>query len=95
MGFTDRLAALSTEIAQARTALDIAEEQLAFQQEVAEDCRIRALVSETPLADREYRIARDDLERMRRSRDEATGHLDALRGEQDRLLELLLEESTS
>lgn len=92
MGVSHRLAALTSEIAQARVALAIAEEQLSFQTEVAEDARIRALVSETPLADREYRIARDDLERMRRSRDDAAGLLEGLRQEQDRLLERLLDE---
>src|SRR5687768_5239533 len=54
----ERLAVLSAEIAEARTSLRIVEEQLAFVEEVAEDARIRALVSETPLADREYREAR-------------------------------------
>jgi hypothetical protein len=92
MRTSDRLAALSNEIAEARTALRILEEQLAFVAEVDEDARIRALVSETPLADREAQEARADLERMRRSRDEAEARVEALRAEQDRLLERLLEE---
>jgi hypothetical protein len=83
---------LSNEIAEARTAVRILDEQLAFVAEVDEDARIRALVSETPLADREAREARDDLERMRRSRDEAAARVQALLAEQDRLLERLLEE---
>jgi hypothetical protein len=89
MNVTDRLAALGAEIAEARTALRIVEEQLVFQEEVAEDARIRALVSETPLADREYRIARDDLERIRRSRDDATHRLEELAAERDALLDRL------
>jgi hypothetical protein len=92
MRTSDRLAALSNEIAEARTALRILDEQLAFVAEVDEDARIRALVSETPLADREAQEARADLERMRRSRDEAEARVEALRAEQDRLLERLLEE---
>lgn len=92
MRASDRLAALSNEIAEARTALRILDEQLAFLAEVDEDARIRALVSETPLADREAREAREDLERLRRSRDEAAARVEALRVEQDRLLERLLEE---
>lgn len=83
---------MSNEIAEARTALRILDEQMAFVAEVDEDAHIRALVSETPLADREAREARDDLERMRRSRDEAAARVEALRAEQDRLLERLLEE---
>jgi len=88
----ERLAVLSNEIAEAQTNLRILDEQLAFVEQVAEDARIRALVSETPLADREYREAREDLERMRRSHADAGEQLQQLRDEQDRLLERLLEE---
>jgi hypothetical protein len=87
---TDRLSALSAEIAEEQTQLRIIEEQVTFQQEVAEEARIRALVSETPLADREARVAADDLARMVRSRDEALQRLADLRAEQDRLLERML-----
>lgn len=92
MKLHDRLSQISTEIAEAQTALRIVEEQFAFLEEVAEDARIRALVSETPLADREYRDAQGDLERMRRSRAESEARIEELRREQDRLLELVLEE---
>ena len=88
----ERLAVLSNEIAEAQTNLRILDEQLAFVEQVAEDARIRALVSETPLADREYREAREDLERMRRSHADAGEQLQQLGDEQDRLLERLLEE---
>jgi phage shock protein A len=88
----ERLAVLSNEIAEAQTNLRILDEQLAFVEQVAEDARIRALVSETPLADREYREAREDLERMRRSHADAQQQVQQLREEQDRLLERLLEE---
>lgn len=90
MNVSDRLAALSGEIAEEQTQLRILEEQLVFQEEVAEDARIRALVSETPLADRESRVASDDLQRLRQSRDEALARVAALRGEQDALLERML-----
>jgi hypothetical protein len=92
MNTNDRLAALSTEIAEQQTQLRILEEQFVFQAEVAEDARIRALVSETPLADRESRIASDDLQRLERSRDEARTRLQELRSEQDSLLERMLAE---
>ncbi|MCA1833129.1 MAG: hypothetical protein ABR548_15790 [Actinomycetota bacterium] len=88
----DRLSQLSGEIAEAQTALRIVEEQLAFVEEVAEDARIRALVSETPLADREYRDAQGDLDRMRRSHHDAQVRIEELRTEQDRLLERIFEE---
>jgi hypothetical protein len=88
----ERLAVLTNEIAEAQTNLRILDEQLAYVEQVAEDARIRALVSETPLADREYREAREDLERMRRSHAEAADQVRSLREEQDRLLERLLDE---
>ena len=91
MNITERLSALSAEIAEERTQLAILEEQVAFQSEVADDARIRALVSETPLADRESRIATEDLQRMIRSRDDARRRLDELRAEQDALLERMSE----
>jgi hypothetical protein len=70
----------------------ILEEQIAFQAEVADDARLRALVSETPLADREAAEANGDLARMQRTRDEVSGRLNALRAEQDGLLERMLQE---
>jgi len=88
----DRLRALSSEIAELETELRIAEEQVEFQREVSEDARLRALVSETPLADREAQEAGGDLVRMERSRDECKKRLDALRADQDRLLERLLDD---
>ncbi len=88
----ERLASLSAEIAEEQVHLRILDEQLAFQSEVADDARIRALVSETPLADRESHIASDDLRRLERSRDESQRRLADLRAEQDSLLERMLEE---
>ncbi|MGH2726107.1 MAG: hypothetical protein ACRDKS_03935 [Actinomycetota bacterium] len=92
MSLNVRLAALSAEIAEAQVQLRIVAEQLAFQSEVADDARIRALVSETPLADRESQIAADDLRRLQRSHDEAQRHVSDLRAEQDTLLERMLTE---
>jgi len=89
---SDRLSALSGEIAEEQTQLRILEEQVIFQQEVAEEARIRALVSETPLADREAREAGDDLNRLVRSRDDVLQRVSELRAEQDSLLERMLAE---
>lgn len=92
MNVTERLRALSEEIARLRTEGGILDEQIAFQQEVAEDARIRAVVSETPLADREAREAAGDLTLLERSRAEVQADVQGLRAEQDRLLEALAEE---
>jgi predicted nucleic acid-binding Zn-ribbon protein len=94
MNITQRLSVLSAEIAEEQTQLRILEEQISFQSEVADDARIRALVSETPLADRESRDASDDLARLVRSRDDSLSRLMELRGEQDALLERMLAEVT-
>ncbi|MFY9589097.1 MAG: hypothetical protein WAT66_16780 [Actinomycetota bacterium] len=91
MEISDRLSALSGEIAEEQTQLRILEEQVTFQQEVSEDARVRALVSETPLADREAREAADDLVRLVRSREDVLRRLADLRAEQDTLLERMLE----
>lgn len=93
MRITDRLSSLGVEITQAKTEIRILEEQLEFVGDVADDARIRAVVSETPIADRDAREAADDAARMRRSLDDARVHLATLLQEQDRLLERLFEES--
>ena len=83
---TRRLTAISAEVATLRSELAVLAEQEGFQRDVTEEARIRALVAETPLAERELREAEDDLRRIERVRHEAAGRVDALRVEQDRLL---------
>jgi hypothetical protein len=87
-----RLRALSADISTLQTDIGILEEQIAFQTEVADDAGIRAVVSETPLADREAQEASGDLALLMRSRQEALKRLQQLRDEQDSLLERLLED---
>jgi len=90
-----RLLTLSGEISTLRAEIAILDEQLAFQQDVMEDTRVRALVAETPLADREFRVASDDLRRIQRVTEDARTRLRALLEDQDRRLgELLPEVST-
>jgi predicted nucleic acid-binding Zn-ribbon protein len=87
-----RLRALSAEIATLQTEIGILEEQIAFQTEIADDARIRALVSETPIADRDAQVASGDLARIMRSRADALKQLEQLRADQDGLLERMLDE---
>ncbi len=84
------LSQIGARLAKAQDELRIAEEQLLFQMDVVEEAKTRMLVSETPIADREYRIARDDHERLQRQRDEITREIAELRKEQDRLLDRML-----
>ena len=84
------LSSLGDELDRARQELGIVEEQILFQMDVAEEERTRMLVAETPLAERNYRIARDDLERMQKERRRISADIDRLRVEQDRLLDRML-----
>jgi len=90
-----RLRALAEEMTSLRAELGVLGEQLAFQQDVVQDARVRALVAETPLADRELRVASEDLRRIQRALDEAATRLQGLLTEQDRLLAELLPEPTT
>jgi hypothetical protein len=81
---------LSERLSKAKEELRIIEEQLLFQMDVLEEAKTRMLVSETPLADSDFRIARDDYERLDRQRLQALGLIGELEKEQDRLLDRML-----
>ncbi|MTV26117.1 hypothetical protein FTX61_11965 [Nitriliruptoraceae bacterium ZYF776] len=66
-------------------------EQVAYLDEVAADAETRKLVAQTPLADREWREARTDLDRHTALLDEARREATDLLAERDRLLDRLLE----
>jgi glutathione S-transferase len=85
-----RLAELRAEVRQLRENLHVLDEQIAYQQEVADDAETRALVAGTPLADRERHQAAEDLRRTRAQRDELVARIEGLTVEQDELLERLL-----
>ncbi len=84
----DRLRAL-------RDDLRVADEQLAHFDDEAEDARIRSLVSETPIAEREHREAERHAQAMRRHRDEVAAEIAALEVHQDALLDQLVAEGGS
>ncbi len=90
MDIAKSLAAVGERINKARGDLRIVEEQLLFQMDVVEETNTRMLVAETPIADREYRIARDDLNRLEKERERVTAEIAELQREQDRLLDLML-----
>jgi hypothetical protein len=87
-----RLADVRDEVRRLREALAVLEEQVAHVSDVAEDAATRAVVSSTPLADRERRQAEDDLRRVRRERDETAARIQALLAEQDSLLDRMAAE---
>jgi hypothetical protein len=90
MQIEQSLSQLNSRLSRAQEELRIVEEQLLFQMDVVEEAKTRMLVSETPLADREFRIARDDYERLAEQRRSVAGDIDELRREQDRLLDRML-----
>jgi cell division septum initiation protein DivIVA len=86
-----RLAELREEVGRLREALKVLDEQVAYQQSVADDAEVRAMVAGTPLADRQRQEAAGDLHRLARERREVAGRLARLAEEQDGLLDRLLE----
>jgi len=84
-----RLRQISQQITKLRTDLNQSDEQSRQLTDEADDARIRALVSETPLADREHRQAERHSERLRSHRERTSQRLRELEIEQDQLLDRL------
>jgi hypothetical protein len=70
----------------ARRELAVLNEQLSVVAEEAEDLRLRALVSETPLATHEYEESRRHADAMQRARDAMATSVVDLERRQDELL---------
>ena len=87
----ERLTRIQEEIKRIRASGRVLAEQVAYLDEVATDAETRRLVARTPLADREWRDARTDLDRHAALLDEARREEAGLLAERDRLLERLLE----
>jgi hypothetical protein len=81
-----RLVDVTGRLRRARAELVVLDEQLAFFVDAAEDTRIRALVSETPLAGREHAEAQKHADAMARSRAAAAASVAELEYEVDDLL---------
>ena len=79
----------------AREELAVIDEQLAVMADAADDARIRSLVSETPLAQREYADAQRHADAMQRSRRIVAAEVAELEVSQDELLDRLIGESAA
>lgn len=88
-----RLRDASARLRRAREELAVIEEQLAVLADAAEEARLRSLVSETPLADREYHEAQRHADAMNRSREAVVASIAELQRAQDELLDRLVIES--
>jgi hypothetical protein len=84
-----RLIDVGDRLKKLRHELAVAEEQLLHFADEADDARLRALVSETPISERDFRDAQRHAELMRRSRDEMAAEIATLEKNQDELLDQL------
>lgn len=84
-----RLRAVGRRLRALREELRLADEQLAHLADITDDSRIRAMVSETPLADEDHRQAERTSSAMARHRTELTETIRRLEAEQDDLLDKL------
>jgi hypothetical protein len=89
-----RLIDVSDRLKRLRAELAVADEQVAFLENEAEDARLRALVSETPLAEAEAHETRRHADAQARQRDALRRSIAELEREQDALLDRMAETLT-
>lgn len=87
-----KLSSATNRLRELREELAVADEQLGALVETADDARIRALVSETPLSGRDHREAQRHAEAMQRHRAELVRRIEELERAQDDLLDRLVAE---
>ncbi len=87
-----RLADVGDRLRALREELRIVDEQLRELTSEADDTRLRALVSETPLAEREHRDAQRHADAMDKRRAEIIAGIGQLEATQDQLLDRLTAE---
>lgn len=84
-----RLTEVADRLRELRQELLVSDEQLAHLAEQADEARLRALVSETPLAGQEHREAQRHVDAMARHRDGVRSSIERLERTQDELLDRL------
>lgn len=82
-----RLSEIAARLGQLRHDLAVADEQLAVLDDIADDARLRSLVSETPLAGQDQRETQRHADAMRRHRSELQDEITELERTQDELLD--------
>lgn len=90
-----RLRLVGRRLSSLREELAVADEQLAHLADLADDSRLRSLVSETPVADRDHREAERSSSAMARHRADLVERIGRLEAEQDELLDRLGERRRS
>ncbi|HEY6533564.1 MAG TPA: hypothetical protein VIY72_14745 [Acidimicrobiales bacterium] len=86
-----RLSEVAAQLRGLRRELAVTDEQLAHLADQADEARLRSLVSETPLAEREHREAARHAEAMDRHRSDVVTSIEDLERQQDDLLDRLNE----
>lgn len=89
-----KLSESAERLRQLRAELGVVDEQLAFLTDAADDARLRAMVSETPMADKEHREAQKHADAMTRHRSQLVSQIGELEKAQDELLERLFAEQS-
>jgi len=89
-----KLSESAERLRQLRAEMRVVDEQLAFLSDAADDARLRAMVSETPMADKEHREAQKHADAMTRHRSELVSQIGELEKAQDELLERLFAEQS-
>lgn len=84
-----RLRGLTQSVQRARQELSILDEQIEQVSEEAEDARIRAMVAETPIAAHDSFHAQRSADTLIKARASVAARIEAMRVEQDRLLDEL------
>jgi hypothetical protein len=81
----DVLAVLSRDLAEVRAHLAMARDRLAESRAALDECRLRTLIAETPIADRDLHRAAESHARARAEVDRLEDALAELRADHDRL----------
>jgi hypothetical protein len=87
-----RLVEVGDRLKRLRGELAVVDEQLLHFVDEADDARLRALVSETPVSDRDFRDAQRHADKMREYRQEVVTEISKLEKSQDDLLDRLTSE---
>ena len=88
-----RLSDVSARLKRLRADLQVIDEQMLFFADAADETRMRALVSETPLADKEHHDAQKHADAMARERANVIASIAELEKAQDELLDKLVAET--
>jgi chromosome segregation ATPase len=89
-----RLTELGGRLKELRKELAVIDEQLDHLSGAADDAHLKALVSETPLADHEHREAQRHADAMARQRADVVATIARLEADQDNLLDRLFAEQS-